>query len=51
MDGASLTDSGMEFQMTGDEWVTNCEIGMRHRREVEKLITGSQSVRRLVWRD
>jgi len=20
MDGASLTDSGMEFQMTGDEW-------------------------------
>jgi len=20
MDGVSLTDSGMEFQMTGDEW-------------------------------
>jgi len=32
MDGASLTNSGMEFQMLGDEEsaLTDCEIGMRH---------------------
>jgi len=29
MDGASLTDSGMEFQMLGDEWQKACWPIMR----------------------